>query len=270
MKYKYKILTALIVFSLFMAGITVSISYSANKIKELSNPFYFIPDNSTFVLYSQFNGAKSYTYVSGNLSGVILYFPSNHLGTFSTVFSKGLNESISISYVTSSHGSPIYKFIVNLNKTSSNLNTSNSLGSYRTMYVSNTFCFANPLPGIDIMGKLPAIEDSLRAYSINQGKNERLENFIDSNSIFSFVYMSNNGTPIKFISANLTSNGYFISILFNNSVNANKIYFTLEALLPHYILVYPPVGEKVEIKILGNYVDILVSLANQILSIIMG
>ncbi len=270
MKYKYKIISALIVFSLFMAGITVSISYSGNKINELNNPLYYIPDNSTFVLYGHFYGAKSFTYVKGNVSAVILYFPSNNLGTLSTVLPKDLNESISISYVTSSLGSPIYKFTVNLNKASSNMNNSSSSGIYRTIYLTNTFCFSNPLPGIDIMGKLPAIEDSLRAYSINKGKNGSLEDFIDTNSIFSFVYISNNGTPIKFISANLTSNGYFISIMFNNSVNVNKIYFSLIAILPHYILVSPPSGEKIEIKITGNYFNLLVSIANDILSIVMG
>ena len=86
MRYKYKIISALVVFSLFMAGMTLSISYSGNKVNELSNPFYFIPENSTLIFYSDVGNIKEFTFVTGNTSGTVINLPVNQFGGISTVF----------------------------------------------------------------------------------------------------------------------------------------------------------------------------------------
>ncbi len=250
MRYKYKIFSALVVFSLFMAGITFSISYSGDKVNELNNPFYFIPENSTFLFYSKEGNLKVYTFVTGNTGGAVINLPVNQFGGISAVFPKDIRDNISLNYIDSILGYPIYKITIS----AKNLNQSNSsIGLYQKLFPSNTFYFSNPLPSIDILGSLTAIEDALIAYSKNQAGNTSIENFIDTDSQFSFLYMSHHGNPVRFISANITPNAIFASIMFNNSVNVNKIYILLLGILPPYIMVYPPTGEKIELRIsMGN------------------
>lgn len=267
MRYKNKIFTALAVFSLFMASITFSISYSGNKVNELSNPFNFIPENSTFLLYSEVGSAKMFTFEAGNASGVIIDIPVNQFGGISVVFPKDVEENISLAYVISLLGYPIYKITVD-QKILNQSNSSTQL--YQKLYLSNTFYFSNPLPSIDILGTLIAVEYAIITHSSNQSGKAEMQNFIDTGSQFSLLYISQRDTAIKFISANLTSNVYAVSIMFSNSVNVNKIYIMLLGVLPHYILVYPPVGEKIELRISSNYGSALESIAKIIISGALG
>ena len=246
-----------------MAGMTLSISYSGNKVNELSNPFYFIPENSTLIFYSDVGNIKEFTFVTGNTSGTVINLPVNQFGGISTVFSSEIRDNITLAYISSVRGYPIYKITV----APKDLNVSNSsLGLYQKLNIGNTFYFSNPLPSIDVLGKLRAIEEALTAYSKNQGGKAVLENFIDTSSQFSLLYMPQHGTPVGFISANLSYNAFFVSIMFNNSVNVNKIYIYLIAILPSYVLVYPPVGQKLELRISIGNVNGLESIAKIILS----
>ena len=100
MSYKGKLFSAFLIFILFIAGMAFSISYTGEKIKKLANPYAFIPENSTFLIFTQQNGEKILTFgINGN-TAAITDFPANQQNSFFFASSLHINATVNISFVS--------------------------------------------------------------------------------------------------------------------------------------------------------------------------
>ncbi|MHB1492719.1 MAG: hypothetical protein ACYCSG_05140 [Thermoplasmataceae archaeon] len=250
MSYKGKLFSIFLIFILFIAGMAFSISYTGEKIKKLANPYAFIPENSTFLLYTQQNGEKILTFgINGN-TAAITDFPANQQNSFFFASPFSINTTVDISFISSIDGNPVYEINTIPNRENSTINNGSSQAeAVGNIFSGEPFYFTNPFPSIYIIGSLPAVEASILAYTTDSGKTSPMTNFLNLNDNFSAFYYFGGNFPIKSISVNLTGESLFINTVFSKSVNIIKLYFVLLGVLPSYITVYTPAKSEITIKI---------------------
>lgn len=250
MSYKGKLFSVFLIFILFIAGMAFSISYTGEKIKDLANPYAFVPENSTFLLYTQQNGEKILTFgINGN-TAAITDFPANQQNSFFFASSLGINATVNISFVSTIDGNPIYEINTIPNQGNSAINNrSSQTKAVVNIFFGESFYFTNPFPSIYIIGSLPAVEASILAYTTDSVKTSPMINLLNLNDNFSAFYYFGSNSSIKSISANLTDGSFLINTVFSKSVNIIKVYFVLLGILPSYVVVYPPAKSEITIKV---------------------
>ncbi|MHB8360271.1 MAG: hypothetical protein ACYDAO_03300 [Thermoplasmataceae archaeon] len=238
MNHYKRLFSSFIVFIIFIAAVSYSLIYTGEKVEKIGNPFSFVPENSTFIGYSQNNGVQFFMFVDNGQTGIVVHTLSEIGYNFSGLIEPPVNASIVISYIRNVGNYPIYEITTSISMMNSNssvlVNKSND--SIPGINKSEVF-ISNPVPGIDIVGSLLSVEFSLKGYIEGNGMHAYLKKFIDLNSEFSFVYLFGNGFPISMICGNLMSGIYTLNITFNKTINLLDVFVALAEILPNYVTV---------------------------------